>query len=282
MLTCQDPGCLGWTLLPTDQFCSWCGSRLVELEVAFEFKQGEEWIPLVPPVLNRERRPALRTVVRHVGDAGTVTLRGEHVLSAVPWLGLDTASLSPTALNPGESLSVPISRLKVPGKEDSVQEARIEVHVAYADGVSPLNAAAVLEFSPPPELELDLATREVLLLQDAAPTVDGVLILTRGHLWLEGPLEFTGTWADMETHVEGDYPFELDSRARSRIPLKLKIRPEVTHDLREAAGGKAADGLRRRGSIKLRCLDRGAGRKSNEASVALEVPLELGFVLGPE
>lgn len=279
MMTCQDSSCLGWTLLPTDSFCSWCGGRLVELEVGFEFKQGEEWLPLDPPVLNRERRPALRVVVRHAGDAGTVTVRSDDVRSEAAWLGLDSAAFAPATLSPGQAASVGISRLKVPGKEDSVQEARIEVEVPGSPGVAPLTASGLLEFSPPPEFSLDLATQEVLLLPESQPLLDGVLLLQRGHLWLEAPPEFTGTWADLELAEELTYPLEMDARQLSRIPLRLKVRTDTAQDLRESASA-SSEGLKRRASLRLRCTDRGT--RSRSEALTLDVPLEVGFVLGPE
>ncbi|MCE7872901.1 hypothetical protein DYH09_21325 [bacterium CPR1] len=280
MLTCQDPACLGWTLLPTDSFCSWCGGRLVELEVSFEFKHGEEWLALDPPVLNRERRPALRVLVRHTGDAGSALVQADDVRSEAAWLGLDTLSLKPTTLGPGESVSVGISRLKVPGKEDSVQEARIQVEVPGSPGVAPLAASRLLEFSPPPQFSLDLATQEVLLLPDSQPIIDGVLSLVRGHVWLETPPEFTGTWAELELADPVSYPLELDARRLARIPIRLKVRPDTAQDLRESASA-AAEGLKRRANLRLRCTDRGTRNRSAEA-LPLDVPLEVGFVLGPE
>lgn len=279
MLTCQDASCLGWTLLPTDSFCSWCGGRLVELEVGFQFKQGEEWLALDPPVLNRERRPAMRVLVKHVGDAGTVTVQGDDVRSEAAWLGLDQAALTPTTLAPGQSLHVGISRLKVPGKEDSVQEARIQVEVPGSPGVAPLTASGLLEFSPPPEFRLDLATEEVLLLPESQPVIDGVLMLQRGHLWLESAPEFTGTWAELELCQPIDYPLEMDARQLARIPMRLKVRAETAQDLRESASA-STEGLKRRAALRLRCTDRGT--RDRAETLPLDVPLEVGFVLGPE
>ncbi len=279
MLTCQDPSCLGWTLLPTDSFCAWCGGRLVELEVGFEYKQGEEWFPLDPPVLNRERRPAMRVLVRHVGDAGTVTVGQDDVRSESAWLGLDTAALVPQPLAPGQAVHVGISRLKVPGKEDSVQEARIQVEVPGSPGVAPLIATGTLEFSPPPEFSLDLATQEVLLLPESQPVIDGVLLLRTGHLWLESPPEFTGTWADLELAETVEYPLEMDARQLARIPLRLRVRPDTAQDLRDSASA-STEGLKRRASLRLRCTDRGT--RTRGEGLPLDVPLEVGFVLGPE
>lgn len=275
MLTCQEKECLGWALLATDQFCSWCGSRLVELAVSFEARVGENWVPLEPPVLNRGRPPELRARIHHAGDAGTVTLAPENIRSAVPWLGMDTASLPPTRLAPDESCYLMVNRLKVPGKEDSVQEAELQVSLGT------LEATAVLEFVPSPQFHLDLVSTEVLLGPDTPGALDGAIVLTRGRVWLEEMPRLDGGWGHLEAVLDGSLPLELDARSRSRIPVRLTLNDEAAREIRESAGDKP-EALIRKGAVKLCCRDRGSQGSRTEDALLLDLPVELTFMLGPE
>lgn len=275
MLTCQEKECLGWALLATDQFCSWCGSRLVELAVSWEARVGEHWVPLQPAVLNRARPPELRARIHHAGDAGTVTIGPDNVRMAVPWLGVDTASLPPTRLAPDESCYLLVNRLKVPGKEDSVQEAELQVSLGT------LEASAVLEFVPSPQFHLDLVSTEVLLGPDAPGALDGAIVLTRGRVWLEERPRLEGGWGHLEASLEGSLPLELDARSRSRIPVRLTLSEEAAREIRESAGDKP-EALVRKGAVKLCCRDRGSQGTRTEDALLLELPVELSFMLGPE
>ena len=89
MRSCREPSCIAWPLQSSDQYCSWCGRRLVEVEAGFESKLGDAWVMLDPPVLNRERPPSLRLHVAHCGEAGHLRLKPQDFRVSAPWLELD-------------------------------------------------------------------------------------------------------------------------------------------------------------------------------------------------
>ncbi len=270
MLNCLEPECIGWNILPSDQFCSWCGNQLAEISLFFEEKRGERWARLEPAMLVRDVRPALRLVIAHTGYSGAVPIDPSQLECSVSWMGLDLAALKPTVLEPEELVTVAINRLKVPGKEDSFQEVQIRL---VAGGLS---SQVSLLFVPAPVFHLELASETILLLPDEEAVIDASLRLSSGRVLLGAPPEFRGRWVELEPDCESAFPQELDSRGRSRLALRLRVKDETVQQLRESALGRQHENLRRGGMV---VLPEVAPRVEGQT---IELPIEVGFLLGPE
>lgn len=274
MRSCREPTCLGWPLMSSDQYCSWCGQRLVEVEAHFESKLGDQWVVLDPPVLNRERPPSLRLLVRHSGEAGHLRLRpGDFQLTA-PWIDLDYSSLGDEPLKPGDSVHFPVRKLKVPGPEDLPHEVRVVLKQQE------VRASASLTFVPAPEFLLELSSSEVVLASDAEPFLEGALVLRRGRVWLQSPPRLEPPLGELEAH-EGQ-ELELDALERPRYSFRFRFSGEELARLRQ----RSADphqALRREAKVVFSYLDRGQkGSGSLTESLSGELPLQLQFLLAPE
>lgn len=270
MRSCREPSCIAWPLQSSDQYCSWCGRRLVEVEAAFESKLGDAWVMLDPPVLNRERPPSLRLRVAHCGEAGHLRLKPQDFRLSAPWLELDYSSLGEAPLKPGDAVQFPVRKLKVPGPEDLPHEIRVTV------GQQEVRASTSLTFVPAPEFHLELSASEVVLSSDSEPYLEGALVLRRGRVWLESPPVLEPAWARLE--VPGEEPdLELDSLERPRFPFRFRFAGEELAQLRQRSADQVAP-LQRHGKIKFSYLDRG----QKGESLSGELSLSLQFILAPE
>lgn len=269
MLNCMEPQCIGWHLLPKDQFCSWCGSQLAELEFGFELREGDAWRPLDPALLIRDQRPALRLLLKHAGRAGQIPVAADKFRISVGWMGLALKELQPVLLEPGDEMTIAVDRLKVPGKEDSYQSVRIDFEAG------PVKASSELLFVPPPVFTLELASETILLLPDEPAVIDATLRLSQGMVVMRQPPEFGGRWVNL--HSNADFPLELDARGRSRLPLQLRVVDDTVAQLRQSALSLAEERLRRGGVLKLPGVVPAAEGRSD-----IVLPVEVGFLLGPE
>ena len=307
MLFCRETGCLGWSLSPSDQFCAWCGARLVEINISFESKFGEEWVPLSPPVLNRERPPALRLRISHEGEAGSFPIQQQQLICSAPWLGFDLSKISDARLHAGETVYLPVNRLKVPGKEDSFHEAKIQLSAAPSSSAmkgdvgQAMVGKVTLSFVPPPRFQMELETTEVLLSSEGAPGIDGTLLLERGRVWLESPPRLMGDWATLQLLDEDPenplrFPLELDGRDKPRLSFRIHFGAEHINDIR-VTGAENPTALRRNNKLVMTCRDRGMrspGAPPADTSdpslqpalggeaLKVELPLQLNFILAPE
>lgn len=278
MRSCREPSCIGWPLLPSDQYCSWCGQRLVEVEVGFESKLGDEWVLLDPPVLNRERPPSLRLRVAHSGEAGHLRLHPADFRLSAGWLELDYSSLGDTPLKPGDALQFPVKKLKVPTPEDLPHEIRIHI------GQQEIKASTSLTFVPAPEFALELSAGEVVLSSDSHPYLEGSVVLRRGRIWLETAPELEPGWASLEASederaAEG---LELDALERPRYTFRFRFPTEELATLRQRSADQVQP-LLRTGHVRFTYLDR--GQKSSAGyreTLQAELPIQLQFILAPE
>lgn len=277
MRSCREASCIGWPFQASDQYCSWCGRRLVEVEAGFESKLGDEWVQLQPSVLNRERPPSLRLRVAHSGEAGHLKLQpGDFRLSA-PWLELDYSSLG-NPLKPGECVHFPVRKLKVPGPEDLPHEIRVQI------GEQEVRASASLTFVPAPEFALEMGASEVVLASDSEPYLEAALVLRRGRVWLESLPRLEPAWARLEL-LEGDADpeeLELDAVERPRLGLRFRFSQEELALLRQRSADQVHP-LQRQGKLVFAYLDRGQkGSAPHKETLSQELPLSLTFILAPE
>lgn len=270
MLNCLEPECIGWHLLPSDQFCAWCGSQLAELSMVFEEKVGEAWHRLEPPLLVRDQRPALRLVIRHVGRSGSVGFDPARIECSASWFGLDLSQVKQKVLRSGDEVTIPVNRLKVPGKDDSFQEARIRF------GSGKVQASVTVLFVPAPTFQLELASETILLLPDETAVIDASLRITQGKAVLVNPPSFRGRWVELEFESDNLFPLELDARGKSRLPMRLRVHDDTVQQLRESALGRQQETLRRGGLLSL------AGMLPKVGEQEPQLPVEVGFLLGPE
>jgi molecular chaperone DnaK (HSP70) len=274
MRSCREPSCIAWPLQSSDQYCSWCGSRLVEVEAGFESKQGDAWVTLDPPVLNRERPPSLRLRVAHCGEAGHLRLKPQDFRLSAPWLELDYSSLGEAPLKPGDAVQFPVRKLKVPGPEDLPHEIRITV------GQQEIRASTSITFVPAPEFQLELSASEVVLSSDSEPYLEGALVLRRGRILLEGLPTLEPGWARLE--IPGEEPeLELDSVERPRFAFRFRFAPEELAQLRQRSADQVAP-LQRHGKIRFQYVDRGQKGSTGPESLTGELTLSLHFILAPE
>jgi molecular chaperone DnaK (HSP70) len=278
MRSCREPSCIGWPLLPSDQYCSWCGQRLVEVEVGFESKLGDEWVLLDPPVLNRERPPSLRLRVGHSGEAGHLRLHPADFRLSAGWLELDYSSLGDTPLKPGDALQFPVKKLKVPTPEDLPHEIRINI------GQQEVKASTSLTFVPAPEFALELSASEVVLASDSHPYLEASLVLRRGRIWLESAPVLEPGWATLEAADEEQAAegLELDALERPRYTFRFRFSAEELATLRQRSADQVQP-LLRSGQVRFTYLDR--GQKSSAGyreTLQAELPIQLQFILAPE
>lgn len=275
MRSCREPSCIAWPLQASDQYCSWCGRRLVEVEARFESKTGDAWIFLDPPVLNRERPPSLRLRVAHCGEAGHLRLSPQDFRLSAPWLELDYSSLGESALKPGDAVQFPVRKLKVPGPEDLPHEIRIQV------GQQEVRASTSLTFVPAPEFALEMTATEVVLSSDSEPYVEGALVLRRGRVWLEGFPYLEPGWGHLEPlagHTVEEN-LELDAVEKPRCAFRFRFSQEELATLRQRSVDQV---LQRKGLIKFNYLDSGQKGSSGRESLSGELPVSLHFILAPE
>lgn len=278
MRSCREPSCIGWPLLPSDQYCSWCGQRLVEVQVGFESKLGDEWVLLDPPVLNRERPPSLRLRLAHSGEAGNLRLHPADFRLSASWLELDYSSLGDTPLQPGDSLQFPVKKLKVPTPEDLPHEIRVHI------GQQEVRATTTLTFVPAPEFALELSATEVVLSSDAAPYLEGAVVLRRGRIWLETAPQLEPEWAELvpldeEQAAEG---LELDAVERPRFAFRFQFSAEELALLRQRSADQVQP-LLRSGMLRFAYLDRGQKSAAGyRETLQAELSLQLHFILAPE
>lgn len=274
MRSCREPSCIAWPLQSSDQYCSWCGRRLVEVEACFESKLGDAWVTLEPPVLNRERPPSLRLRVAHCGEAGHLRLKPQDFRLSAPWLELDYSSLGEAPLKPGDAVQFPVRKLKVPGPEDLPHEIRVTV------GQQEVRASTSLTFVPAPEFHLELSASEVVLSSDSEPYLEGALVLRRGRIWLESAPVLEPAWARLE--IPGEDPdLELDALERPRFPFRFRFAPEELAMLRQRGADQAVP-LQRHGKVRFTYQDRGQKGSTGRESQSGELPLSLHFILAPE
>ncbi|MFN8607572.1 MAG: Hsp70 family protein [Vulcanimicrobiota bacterium] len=274
MRSCREPSCIAWPLQASDQYCSWCGRRLVEVEAGFESKQGDAWIMLDPPVLNRERPPSLRLRVAHCGEAGHLRLQPQDFRISAPWLELDYSSLGDAPLKPGDAVQFPVRKLKVPGPEDLPHEIRITV------GQQEVRASTSLTFVPAPEFHLELSSSEVVLSSDSEPFLEGALVLRRGRICLETPPALDPPWARLEVSGE-EAELEMDAVERPRYAFRFRFASEELAQLRQRSADQVSP-LQRHGKVKFAYLDRGQKGSSGREILNAELPLSLQFILAPE
>ena len=277
MRSCREPSCIAWPLQASDQYCSWCGRRLVEVEAGFESKLGDDWVLLDPPVLNRERPPSLRLRVAHCGEAGHLRLTPQDFRLSAPWLELDYSSLGEVPLKPGDAVQFPVRKLKVPGPEDLPHEIRISV------GQQEIRASTSLTFVPAPEFYLELSANEVVLSSDSEPYLEGALVLRRGRIWLEGCPQLEPAWARLEPLQQSadEENLELDAVERPRYSFRFRFSPEELALLRQRSADQVQP-LQRQGQVKFAYLDRGQKGTSGRESLRGELALSLQFILAPE
>ena len=274
MRSCREPSCIAWPLQSSDQYCSWCGRRLVEVEAGFESKQGDAWLMLDPPVLNRERPPSLRLRVAHCGEAGHLRLQPQDFRISAPWLELDYSSLGEAPLKPGDAVQFPVRKLKVPGPEDLAHEIRITV------GQQEVRASTSLTFVPAPEFHLELSSSEVVLSSDSEPFLEGALVLRRGRICLETPPALDPPWARLEISGE-ENELELDAVERPRFAFRFRFASDELAQLRQRSADQVSP-LQRHGKVKFAYLDRGQKGSGGREILNAELPLSLQFILAPE
>lgn len=270
-INCVADQCIGWSLLPEDQFCSWCGVLLAELDFTFEIEEDGKWSRLEPALLVRDHRPRLRLVLRHVGRSGRVWVAPDRFQTSGAWLGLALDGLQARRLGPGEELTIEVNRLKVPGNEDSFQ--RYQVH--YQDG--PVAKTAEILFVPRPEFSLELAAETVLLLPEESARIEATLRLNQGKVILTQAPEFKGRWVKLLWGRDETFPLELDARGRSSVRLTLEVEDATVEQLRQSAIHSARERLRRGGLL---AVDHFLPRLPDKAETRL--PVEVHFLLGPE
>lgn len=275
MRSCREPSCISWPLMRSDQYCSWCGRRLVEVEAVFESKLGDEWVRLDPPVLNRERPPSLRLKVAHVGEAGHLKLTPADIRINAPWLDLDCASLGEEPLKPGDSVYFSVRKLKVPGPDDLPHEIRIHI------GQQEIRASTSLTFVPAPEFYLETTTSEIVLSSDADPYVEGAIVLRKGRVWMENEPQLDPAWARLEC-LQSEPELELDALERPRYPFRFVFSEEELSLLRQRSADQQHP-LQRQGVVRFAYLDRGQkGSGSFREHLKAELPVQFQFILAPE
>ncbi len=268
MFNCLQEKCIGWAVLEGDHFCSWCGSPLVEVELEFEQHVAQRWLKLSPALVLRHKLPPLRIRLRHKGSSGSLPLSPNNLSTTAGWLGLDTNVLQGRVLNPGESVTVPVNRLKVPGKDRSIQEVDVELETPS------ITCRNTIQFVPPPQFQLDLATQVILLCPGSIPTIDATLRLTQGKAILTRPPQFQGRWVTLSLVDAVTFPLELDSRGISTLALKLTVKENTVESLRQGAMDQRDEALRRGGILRLENV--------YPENITVELPVEVRFLLGPE
>jgi molecular chaperone DnaK (HSP70) len=274
--------------------------------MTFESKLGEEWLVLSPPVLNRERPPALRLNIRHQGEAGAFPISAEQIQCSVPWIGFDTSKLTGQRLQAGDSVQLVVNRLKVPGKEDTSQEAKLVLKASASGNASHVVVDQVnLSFVPSPQFRLELDSNEVILKSKEAPFLLGTLYLERGRVWLESKPKLVGSWAELEL-LDDDpdrkliFPLELDGRERPQLRFRVTFSSEHLQDIR-SLGSQNPTALKRNNKMLISCRDRGARFRSPTADsmegmvvgeghttitsrddYRVEIPMPMSFILAPE
>jgi molecular chaperone DnaK (HSP70) len=273
--------------------------------MTFESKLGEDWLILSPPVLNRERPPALRLNIRHQGEAGAFPISAEQIQCSVPWIGFDTSKLTGQRLQAGDSVQLVVNRLKVPGKEDTAQEAKLILKASASGNASHVVVDQVnLSFVPSPQFRLELDSNEVILKSKQAPFLLGTLFLERGRVWLESKPKLVGSWAELEL-LDDDpdrkliFPLELDGRERPQLRFRVTFSSDHLQDIR-SLGSQNPTALKRNNKMLISCRDRGARFRSGSSDslelpagegdlsissrddYRVEIPMPMSFILAPE
>ena len=270
-INCVNPGCIGWSLLLEDQFCSWCGTLLAELEFRFEIENEGRWSPLAPALLVRDHRPRLRLRLSHVGRSGRVRVAPDRFQVSASWLGLAIDDVQERYLGPGEEITIAVNRLKVPGNEDSFQ--RFQVH--YQDG--PVAKECEILFVPRPDFGLELAGETVLLLPEEPARIEATLRLNQGQVILQKPPQFKGRWVRLIWDEGVRFPLELDARGRSSVGLTLEVEDDTLDQLRQSAVHSVRERLRRGGVLRV-----GEFLPVLPDCEDVQLPVEVHFLLGPE
>jgi molecular chaperone DnaK (HSP70) len=198
--------CQIWELLASDQFCAWCGEKLIDFSVSIE----RDYLYVGDPISD------LKLTIRHIGTIGEIELISAS--SGKSWLIVPAEQvevLAGTLLHPGESIEIGLAVDVVDRAKDDVQA---EITVDSSVGPRDLTVEVV----PKPTIDKVSITGEHTILLDnvADERLTGYLAISKGVVTITN-LRTDAEWAQVYA-TNCEIPCRLDARNK-RLEFEFKL-----------------------------------------------------------